>query len=262
MENTEKKYIHDEFHHNLKSPEIIINKLLKYISPKSVVDVGCGIGTFLKVFKDNGITEILGIDGNWVDKNLLYKYIQENEFFEANLEKPLFLSKKFDLAISLEVAEHIEENKSDIFIKSLTSLSDIIVFSAAFPNQGGQNHVNEQWPEYWSNKFNKYGYHMFDVIRPLIWNESEVQSWYKQNIFLVLNENKKQILNNFPHSLTDEVAKYNIIHPDYYNALFEYPSKFYEQLNINSDFLKGHNNTELYIKVLIKNIMYKLKIRK
>ena len=261
MEDIVKKYVHDEFHHNLKSPEIIVEAILNIIKPKSVVDLGCGIGTFLKVFKQKGVHDILGIDGDWVDKKLLYKYIQENEFFETNLEEPLNLSKKFDLAISLEVAEHINEEKSDIFINSLTSLSDIIIFSAAFPNQGGQNHLNEQWPDYWNKKFKKFGYEMFDVIRPLIWNESYVQPWYKQNVYLVVNENSKQVLNKFPLPMM-EVGKHNIIHPDYYNALVDFPSKFFEQRDINSEFVKGHQNTALYIKVLIKNVLYKLKIRK
>jgi 2-polyprenyl-3-methyl-5-hydroxy-6-metoxy-1,4-benzoquinol methylase len=74
------KYIHEETVHNLKDPEIIIPKILEIISPKSVVDIGCGVGTFLNVFNRYGISNLMGLDGHWVDKSLLLKNIMANQF--------------------------------------------------------------------------------------------------------------------------------------------------------------------------------------
>jgi hypothetical protein len=114
----------------------------------------------------------------------LNQNLEENEFLPADLSFPFKLDRKFDLLISLEVAEHLKEESADDFIQSLCAHSDLILFSAAIPFQGGQNHLNEQHPTYWIQKFESHGYHVYDPIRPLVWNSTEVDVWYKQNMFL------------------------------------------------------------------------------
>ena len=168
------KYIHTEKYHNIKAPKLIVDLFLEFYQPKSVVDVGCGIGTFLHCFKEKGINEVLGIDGDWVDPNLISKYLKESEFLVKDLEKPFMLNKKFDLVISLEVAEHLRPEYADQFIETLINLGDIILFSAAIPGQGGTNHLNEQWPSYWQKKFNKHGFIFHDIFRPLIWENEDI----------------------------------------------------------------------------------------
>ena len=69
------KYKHEEEIHNLKDPNIIVPEIIELLNPKSVVDIGCGLGTFLNVFKRLGVNDILGIDGPWINKDLLGKYI-------------------------------------------------------------------------------------------------------------------------------------------------------------------------------------------
>jgi SAM-dependent methyltransferase len=173
-------YTHDINLHNGKSALEVVPILVDLFKPKSVVDIGCGLGDWLSTFQKNGVEKILGVDGNWVNKNNLY--IKEDHFLEQNLTIPLRLNQKFDLAMSLEVAEHLPESAADTFIETLTNLSDNIVFSAAVPNQGGQNHINEQWHTYWIEKFEQKGFYCHDIIRPLIWDNEKVEWWYKQNI--------------------------------------------------------------------------------
>lgn len=173
-------YTHDINLHNGESALEVVPILIDLIKPKSVVDIGCGLGDWLSVFQKNGVEKILGVDGNWVNKNNLY--IKEDYFLEQNLTQPLILNQKFDLALSLEVAEHLPESAANTFVETLTNLSDNIVFSAAIPNQGGQNHINEQWHSYWIEKFESKGFYCHDVIRPLIWKNKKVAWWYKQNI--------------------------------------------------------------------------------
>ena len=137
------------------------NKVISLVEqsiPKiySAVDVGCGVGTWLSVLKAKGVDTIQGIDGSWVDQN--YLQIPEECFIEHDLTQKIELSVKFDLAISLEVAEHLPSSKADDFIDSLTKLSDFVLFSAAIPFQGGIGHINEQWPTYWIALFEKRGY--------------------------------------------------------------------------------------------------------
>lgn len=176
------RYIHEETVHNFKAAREVVPFLLEILDVRSVVDVGCGIGTWLKVFEENEVKDILGIDGNYVDKTLLK--IDKSKFLEYNLEELYTTKKKFDLAISLEVAEHLSIDSANVFVKTITNLSDTVVFSAAIPYQGGQNHINEQEPNYWIEKFENEGFKLFDILRPLFWDNTEVDSWYRQNMLL------------------------------------------------------------------------------
>lgn len=142
--NHQVKYYHDDSYHGFSSPEIIVPLLMELLNPQSVIDIGCGTGNFLSVFKKNGIKKVLGIDGKWARKDLLFRYLTEQEFIETDFEEPIMIEGKFDLALCLEVAEHIPEEFADSFVANLCRLSDVVVFSAAIPSQGGQSHVNEQ----------------------------------------------------------------------------------------------------------------------
>ncbi len=198
------RYKHDQRVHNTNDAEILVPHFISLTNPKSVVDVGCGLGTFLKVFKEHGVTNVVGIEGLWLDKNKTL--LEPAEMVTANLEEPLRLEQRFDLAICLEVAEHLREDSSEEFVRSLTGLSDYIIFSAGIPYQGGQNHINEQWPSWWAERFEKEGYSFYDVIRPQIWNNDKLFWWYKQNIFLIIND-------KVAHQYKKEEIM-DIVHPD------------------------------------------------
>ncbi len=146
------------------------------------MDVGCGLGTWLAVFRDHGAEEILGVDGDYVDRQRLE--IAPHEFLACDLSSPIAVDRRFDLAVSLEVAEHLPEGSADAFVAFLTSLAPVVLFSAAIPCQGGTNHVNEQWPDYWAARFEDRGYQTSDYIRDRIWDSPEVECWYAQNILL------------------------------------------------------------------------------
>jgi SAM-dependent methyltransferase len=207
------KYIHTEGIHNLKDPQEIIPVMMKIINPASVVDIGCGLGTFLYSFKQAGVKDVLGIDGTWVNRTALEKYLSENEFLEKDLEKPFSLEKKYDLVLSLEVAEHLSPEAADIFVQNLVNAGQTIVFSAAIPLQGGQHHINEQWIPYWEEKFSRQGYVMHDVIRPIFWDNPNVLSWYKQNMVLFA---KKDF--TVDPSLVRNPLK-NVVHPELFNHI-------------------------------------------
>ncbi|HTI91477.1 MAG TPA: class I SAM-dependent methyltransferase [Puia sp.] len=238
------KYIHDSYTHSLDSPAEIVGILYQAFKPASVIDIGCGTGTFLHQFKKEGAGKVLGIDGSWVNRTLLHQNLEENEFREMNLEGPISIGEKFDLAVCVEVAEHLDAAFADPLIESLTKLSDIIVFSAAIPSQDGQNHVNEQWIGYWATKFNRHGYITCDVIRPLIWNNPKVQWWYKQNMFLAYKESAgfdPAVLGSA--SISDGINNY--IHPDNYL----HKTKRLE------DIMQGRHPLSFYLKQVIKKLI-------
>jgi len=166
----------------------IVPRVLRYVPCKSIVDVGCGIGTWLRVFEEQGVTDCLGIDGDYVDRDLME--ISPRQFRAFDLRFPVRLERRFDLVVSLEVAEHLPASAADVFIDTLTSLGDVVLFSAAIPFQRGTNHINEQWPQYWAQKFSARGYVAVDCIRRFVWEDKDVEPWYAQNTLLYVKETR------------------------------------------------------------------------
>jgi len=177
----------DDFYRSLrdgarKSARAVVPLILESVQPRSVVDVGCGTGTWLSVFRENGITDILGIDGDHVKKEWLE--IPGDRFITFDLKTPFRSDRKFDLVISLEVAEHLPPDCAGIFVDTLVGLGPVVLFSAAIPFQGGIHHINEQWPGYWADLFQTRGYLSADVIRSRVWKNPDLEFWYAQNILV------------------------------------------------------------------------------
>lgn len=189
---------------------IVINKLPEV---SSTVDFGCGVGTWLSVLKEKGVKEILGLDGAWVEEKFLE--IPQKNFQRADFEQRIKLEKKYDLAISLEVAEHLRSKYAETFIDNLTNASDFILFSAAIPFQGGKNHVNEQWPSYWENLFNHKGYIVLDCIRKEVWNEKNISTWYRQNTLLFIKKERIKDLNLSERDIQNcSRSQIDLVHPE------------------------------------------------
>lgn len=158
----------------------------KRLDVNSVLDIGCGQGAWLSVWTESGIKDVLGVDGDYVDRKRLL--IDEASFISADLSNPFHFQRKFDLVQSLEVAEHLPERAAKSFVESLTRHGDLVLFSAAPPGQGGDHHINEQPYEYWRSIFAERGYRVFDFIRPLVSNNLEIEPWYRFNVFLYASE--------------------------------------------------------------------------
>lgn len=190
-----------------RSAAVIVPLVNKLVRPSSVLDVGCGVGTWLSEWASQGVSDLLGLDGDYVDRTAIR--IPSTSFRPVDLQSPFSLDRKFDLVESLEVAEHLEDSCADAFVQSLASHADTVLFSAAIPGQGGAHHVNEQWPSYWTAKFSQVGLRVFDVIRPIIWMDSRVDIWYRQNI-LLFSRSADFELNGTP---------IDVVHPGYWEAI-------------------------------------------
>lgn len=173
-----------DFHLNgtLQSARIVVPLVMELVSPNSVVDFGCGRGAWLKAFSENGVKTVRGFDGAHINPAELL--VDPDCFALSDLSKPLALAEKYDLAVCLEVAEHLEPSASECLITSLISAAPVVLFSAAVPGQGGTHHVNEQWSSYWAELFSKYNFNRLDPIRRHIWHNKQVSWWFRQNIFL------------------------------------------------------------------------------
>jgi SAM-dependent methyltransferase len=166
----------------LSSARIVVPIVMELVRPTSVIDVGCGRGTWLKAFAENGVEDLKGIDGDYVDCDKLM--VPRDCFSAADLSKGLSIDRRYDLVVCLEVIEHIPDKHSGAVIEAMTRAAPVVMFSAAVPGQGGTDHVNEQWPEYWRAAFEKRGFTAIDAIRPRIRDDSAVGWFYRQNITL------------------------------------------------------------------------------
>lgn len=203
------------------SARVVLSLLYRLYQPNSVIDIGCGLGAWLGVAESLGSSVLRGLDGPWISQDhLVTKAI---DFTPVDLEGPFNVHTKYDLCISVEVAEHLSKDRAESFVSTLCDASDIVLFSAAIKRQGGTNHLNEQWQSYWVQLFNSQTYDCYDLIRPVIWNNSNVDWWYRQNTFLFVRRDSKHPLLQRIGSATAQIP--DLVHP----VNYELKLKHYEQ---------------------------------
>jgi SAM-dependent methyltransferase len=221
----------DEFYErqmegSYNSANKIVTHLATFFKSTSVVDVGCGRGPWLKALKEAGATKLLGIDGPWntqadmIDQDIVFQ--QEDLNNPASIQ----ITEQSDLAISLEVAEHLKPKSSEAFIAKLASLSDVVLFSAAYNKQGGKDHINEREHSFWAGEFATYGFQPYDLFRPVFWGDPDVRFWYQQNCFLYVKDGcavaeKLASMGHYPLKNLDFM---NCIHPRLYGRYTKPPA--------------------------------------
>ncbi len=209
----------DEFYEDLgdlarHAATELVPLLMEQVEPKSVVDVGCGAGAFVHEFTRHGVNDVVGIEGP--DFGAAHYRGPEESLLIRDLEEPLELDRRFDLVLCLEVAEHLPYARSAGFVRDLAALADVIVFSAAIPGQGGTHHVNEQWPTFWCDQFARHGLQAHDVLRPALWNNPSVATWYKQNVIVYARPGA------LPETfVAPQAPLMSVVHPDQYDLVRE-----------------------------------------
>jgi len=240
--NTKALHHYNDKDHAVESARPVVQYIISILEnkPSNVVDIGCGLAQWLCAFKEYGINEVLGIDGSHVPIDRLN--IEESEFKSYNLQELTFesIGKRFDLLLCLEVVEHLEEEYAHKFIQTLTKLSDVIIFSAAVPHQTGENHFNEQYPDYWENIFKQFDYSFLDPFREKFWQDENIPWWYSQNMFLVVKSDLKHNY-DFPYN----------------GNIYIHPKLLELQASTNQNFYKT-SSTRQKIKSMIKSILKKV----
>jgi SAM-dependent methyltransferase len=169
-----------------KSATHVVPIIQQMLSPRSVLDVGCGAGAWLSVFAKSGLEDYVGVDGPYVRPEQLS--IDPVRFAARDVSDSFDLKRTFDLVQCLEVGEHIPERKSGTLVANLVRHGRLVLFSAAVPGQGGENHVNEQSYEFWRRLFQRHGYRPLDALRPRISDIADVDAWYRFNALFYAHE--------------------------------------------------------------------------
>lgn len=220
-----------------RSAEAVIPRLYELIGPTTVADIGGGEGWWGRAFYDRGCSVLVADDSIDVMRFEAAggPEARRIDFLPVDLQLRGWASRvaaerseiarihggspTFDLAVCLEVAEHLPADRAEDLVAGLCAIAPCVVFSAAIPGQGGHGHVNEQPPGYWSAMFEGYGFEVSGDLRWSIWNDSLVEPWYRQNL-LVAADRRRMNPDDWnylggelfgPTSLCDPLY---VVHPD------------------------------------------------
>lgn len=194
---------------SLTSAKEIVPILLERYHPSSVVDVGCGTGPFALEFVLGEVEDVVGYEGQWMKH--VDTVLDKDKYIYCDISQEFESTHEFDMCLCLEVAEHLDHSKARTLILNLTRLSTRIVFSAAIPQQGGNHHVNEQWPDYWARLFAEQGFFLEWDPRLSIWNNSRIAPCYRQNTL---------VFHKDPHGQLS--IPYALVHPEAWSQAMRY----------------------------------------
>ncbi|MBK0394016.1 methyltransferase domain-containing protein [Ramlibacter algicola] len=165
------------------SASVVVPLALDHLRPASVLDVGCGAGAWVAAWRENGVRDCVGVDGDYVPASQLL--FDPGDFRPLDVASPFRLGRQFGLVQCLEVAEHLPPAASGTLVDNLVAHSPMVLFSAAAPGQGGENHINERPAEEWRGLFQSRGYAVFDCLRPWLRDSAAtVEPWYRYNLLL------------------------------------------------------------------------------
>jgi SAM-dependent methyltransferase len=188
----DERFFADQREESCSSAAVVVPLVHELLHPRSVLDVGCGTGPWVRAWMQLGVTDAMGVDGPYVPREQLL--IPAENYLASDLTRPLDLNRQFDLVSCLEVAEHLDATHATTLLDSLTRHGDVVLFSAAVPGQPGTHHVNCAWQSHWVRLFGERDWHVLDILRSTLWNDGRVGSCYRQNLLLFVGPERRGLL--------------------------------------------------------------------
>jgi SAM-dependent methyltransferase len=226
----------------------VVPLVVERLQPKSVIDLGCGRGAWVKAFLERGVEKVVGVDGPWAPQAGLL--VPEANFQCADLERDLPDLGRFDCGVSLEVAEHLSVQAGRRLVAYLTSRCDVVVFSAAIPGQGGTDHITERWQTYWVSIFAEHGYAPATWLRDAIWSDPQVEPWYSQNVLVFSNASDA--------AAQRPIGNLDVVHPRMYQMKLEENAKL---RNLDPSVISARTLLRAAVPLLASKVVGKLSRR-
>lgn len=153
---------------------------------ETIADVGCGTGLYLKPFHDAGKI----VKGFELSQEAVDRAVAPNVYQWDITQTPIRLhcESPFDLTLCLEVFEHIDAQDMPMALDNLTWTSDMIIFSAAIPGQGGDGHINLQPKDYWRGAFAVFGFYEDEIDTEWLvdsMRQGYHMGWFTQNVMVM-----------------------------------------------------------------------------
>ncbi len=175
------------FPDSLESARVIVPVVVEVLGlPNRVVDLGGGTGAWARAFREAGAESAVCIDDPRMKSSELH--VEAADFVPHDLSSSMPKPVECDLAVSLEVAEHLPSALTDELVAFLTGSAPVVLFSASRPGQPGYGHINEQPARFWRERFAAANYSELDLIRPRIVGQSAIPYWYRQNLMVYASE--------------------------------------------------------------------------
>ena len=162
---------------------IIVPMLVDKIRPSSVLDLGAGVGSFLKAFLEQGVDDVAGVDLCLFEPEL---FVVDPSLIEpGDLNEPVHRGRRYDLAISLEVGGYLPDH--DVLVDSLVRHAPVVVLSAAIPGQDLLHQPHGAFPSSWAARFGARDYVLIDAFRPVLWDDDRLPFWFRQNMLMFVH---------------------------------------------------------------------------
>jgi hypothetical protein len=175
---------------SLRCARMVLGHLWQYLQPRSVIELGCGRGTWLKACHELGSTSVLGYDGAWNSGHLMID--SAIEFHRVDLNAPLELPPNIDMALSMQVMGQLDSAAAACFVERLSSASNVVLFNAADSAQTGERFPHGQCQSRWATLFACHGYQRFDLFRSRFWCIGDACNWYRNNTILYARSGSAQ----------------------------------------------------------------------
>ena len=210
--------------HSLIGARAVLGLLFEHFKPASMLDLGCGVGTWVRAAQDLGVADALGLDGGWVRPEQLV--VPAESFRAVDFTAPTFeIGRSADLGISMEVLEHLPAAAADRAARLLARAAPVVLFSAAIPGQPGTDHINLRWQSYWAGIFAQEGHVATDGMRRLVWGRDDVPYWYQQNVVLYARPERMRELGFAPV----EPRSLDVVHPLLFGDYVAWKEKRYKK---------------------------------
>ncbi|MGH8987686.1 MAG: glycosyltransferase [Acidimicrobiales bacterium] len=133
---------------------IVADNVVRSFSPTTVFDAGCGVGFLVEALWDRGV-EAHGRD---ISNYAISKVRDDAREYchVGSVAEPI--DGTYDLAVCIDVLEHLEPDEADRAIAQVTAASDRVLFSSAPVETREPTHRTVRPPVYWLRRFAHHGF--------------------------------------------------------------------------------------------------------